>query len=699
MGHAIKNALRKRLCLGAAAFGLVLTGCATPDETVSTVGPMSSPPEKAPDAIGSDEPGRIFSDYRGAPEIIRGAGDGSDMARGAVFEDLNRNSVMDEGEPGLAGVMVSNGRDVATTGVDGTYVLPARDDMSVFVIQPAGYQVPHDGNWVPQFAYEHKPAGTPKTLRYGGLPATGLLPEVINFPLIAAGTGETFGCAVLGDTQTYANQDISFFRDSTVDDILDMPTDARPDCVLAVGDVMGDDLFLIPRMAEVISVLEAPQWWVHGNHDFDFDADFDEDSADSWRNLHGPAYYAYEIGNVMFIVLDNVVYPCSREDAELPGRESCVEDDRKRYNGRVTDHQMQFVEGVIEGTDPDKLIVFAHHIPFVSFADRTATAHQTDNVTDIYALVEGRAALSLSGHTHTMENMSPGDVYAGWSEAVGVEALPFRHIIAGAASGAWYNGDFDTFGVPMAIQRLGAPKGWLDLRFDGADYVETYFGANLDTDQRMWVSVNTPGFRTWFDEIMAWYDLSWEERDPIPPLNINDLPDVKILTPDDLAGGSYVTANVWAGTTDTDVTASVGGQELMFIPTQQAQGEESRMGAEWADPFATQRQLMVARWAFESRSGEERNQGWEAYKGSSFGPAAPQPQFSIANRSSHLWRARLPDDLPMGVHPITVTSTDRHGRDSQETIVIEVRAKRPQMRFDREHFFAFEDGAPVRLED
>jgi len=653
--------------------------------------------ETLPIAADEERAAALFEDYRGTPEVVRGEGSGGDQATGTVFVDTNRNGTQNAGERGLEGVKVSNGVDVVLTDTEGRYALPKRDDMAVFVIQPAGYQVPHNDNWVPQFAYQHKPNGSPKELRFGGLAPTGPLPAAINFPLIKVSDTASFNCAILGDIQAYANQEVGYFRDSTIDDLLDRnePTD----CTLAVGDVMGDDLGLIPRMAEVIGTLETPQWWVHGNHDFDFDADYDEDSADSWRALWGPNHYAFEIGDAVFIVLDNVVYPCSREDAELPGRESCVEDDRKRYNGRVTDHQMQFVEGVIEGTDPDKLIVFAHHIPFVSFADRTATAHQTDNVTDIYALVEGRAALSLSGHTHTLENMSPGDVYAGWSEAVGVEALPFRHIIAGAASGAWYNGDFDTFGVPMAIQRLGAPKGWLDLRFDGADYVETYLGANLDTDQRMWVSVNTPGFRTWFDEIMAWYDLTWEERDPIPPLNINDLPDVKILTPDDLAGGSYVTANVWAGTTDTDVTASVGGQELMFIPTQQAQGEETRMGAEWADPFATQRQLIVARWAFESRSGEERNQGWEAYKGSSFGPAAPQPQFSIANRSSHLWRARLPEDLPMGVHPITVTSTDRHGRDSQETIVIEVRAKRPQMRFDREHFFAFEDGAPVRLED
>jgi len=638
----------------------------------------------------------VFADYVAGPEIIRGEGDGGDTVRGVVFQDLNRNGRRDEGEPGVSGVKVSNGRDVVATQSDGGYSLPARSDMAVFVVQPSGYQVPHDDNWVPQIAYQHKPGGTPKTLRFGGLPDTGPLPEAINFPLIRTGVGDAFNCAVLGDTQTYANQEVSYFRDSTVDDLLGLEPGERPDCILAVGDVMGDDLGLIPRMAEVMSPLRAPQWWVHGNHDFDFDADFDEDSADSWRRLYGPAYYAFEIGDVLFIVLDNVVYPCSREDARLAGREFCVEGERKRYNARITDDQMAFVEGLLEHTGEDKLVVLAHHIPFVSFVDQTATAHQTDNVTDLYALLEGREALSLSGHTHTIENMSPGDRFEGWSGAVGVEALPFRHIIAGAASGAWYNGDFDTFGVPMALQRLGGPRGWLSLDFAGADYVETYFGSNLAADQRMWVSVNTPDFRDWFSAIMAWREDEQETRDPVPPRSILDLPDVKILTPGDLAGGSYLTANVWDGTSDTQVSARIGEIALDMEHTQPARGEGSKTGAQWADPFATQRQLSVARWAFESRSGIERNQGWEAYKGSRFGPAAPQPQFSIADRSSHLWRVRLPESLPMGVHGVTVTAIDRHGRESRETIVIEVRETRPEARFRSDVWNAFENGAPVR---
>ena len=661
---------------------LLLVACETTQAPLSPAGPTNA---------------SIFEDYQGEPEVVRrSTGTSGDSISGTVFVDSNRNGSQDRSELGLAGVKVSNGRDVVVTDADGYYTLPARDDMAVMVIQPSGYQVPHDEDWVPQFAYQHKPGGSPKPLRFGGLPDTGALPSEVNFPLIKTVSQQRFSCAILGDTQTYANQEIGYFRDSTVDDILDRPESEHPDCVLAVGDVVGDDLGLIPRMTEVVSTLEAPQWWVHGNHDFDFDADYDEDSADSWRRLYGPNYYAFEIGDVLFFAIDNVVYPCTKEDAELAGREFCVEDERKRYNARITDDQMTFIKGVLENTDDDKLVVFSHHIPFVSFVDQTTSAHQTDNVKELYAMVEGRRALSLSGHTHTAENFSPGDSFEGWKAQLYLDSLPFRHIIAGAASGGWYNGDFDVHGTPMSLQRMGAPRGWLQLDVQGNEYVDTYIGANMGRERRMWVSVNTPIFRSWYTQIMNWRDQPASERDPVPPLSINDLPDVKILTPRDLSRGTYITANIWHGSSDTKANLILGERTLPMQRTQEAKGEGAKIGAEWADPFAVQRQLSVARHALESRSGISRNQGYELFRGRSFGPQVPQPQSSIADRNLHLWRARLPEDLPLGVHVATVESTDRHGRVTRDTIVIEIREQLPPARFRKDVFEAFEDGPPVR---
>jgi N terminal of Calcineurin-like phosphoesterase len=95
---------------------------------------------------------------------------------GTVFEDLNKDGLYEEGrEPGIPGVMVSNGRDVVLTNVRGQYKLLNIYDhgknptepgaMTVFITKPAGYDVPVDADNVPQFFYYYIPDGSPPNVR------------------------------------------------------------------------------------------------------------------------------------------------------------------------------------------------------------------------------------------------------------------------------------------------------------------------------------------------------------------------------------------------------------------------------------------------------------------------------------------------------------------------------------------------------
>ncbi|MGJ3230598.1 MAG: calcineurin-like phosphoesterase C-terminal domain-containing protein [Oceanicaulis sp.] len=621
--------------------------------------------------------------YFGAPEVIRSGG-GGETITGVVFEDADRNSRLGEGEKGVAGVLVTNGLDWTRTDADGRYEIAVRADMDLSIVQPSDWRVPTDRRLVAQFSYTHKPGGTGYEMRYGGLSDTGPAPAAVNFPIIRNGAADaTFTCAIVGDSQTYSNQEVSWLRDGTITDMLAAGL-GSDDCALYVGDVVGDDLGLLDRLLEVGAMAGAPQWLVHGNHDFDFDARSDADSADSWRRIYGPNYYAFEMGEVLFVALDNVVYPCGPEDAAT-GHEFCAEGERPTYNGRVTETQLSWLEALIDQTPEDRLIVLAHHIPFVSFVDAGSNKHQTDNLDRIHAMLEGREALSLSGHTHTIENHAPGQLFEGWGENTGAGPLPFRHIIAGAASGAWYQGDFNVDGNPMALQRMGAPNGYLHMEFEGTDYTERYVGQRIDRARGQWVGVSTPDFRDWYTAIMDWRGEDPATRDSLPPLTVHDLPDTSILTPEELEGGVFVTANVWAGSAETQVRAMLpGGRVLEMTRTQAGEGEAPRIGADYADPVSTERQLTVGRYAYESRSGDPRAQGFELFQGSSFGPGAAQPQLVVADRNMHLWTARLPEDLPMGVHAITVTSEDRNGIVFEDTILVEVREARPPRFFRSE---------------
>lgn len=625
--------------------------------------------------------------WKGDIEVISNAGAApASTVSGIVFHDKNGDSRHQAGESGIPGVKVTNGLQVTVTDPNGRYALPVRPDMDLSVVQPAGWTVPVDERMIPQFAYIHKEKGSPKELRFGGIPATGPMPSTVNFPLRPHETGYSHRAAVIGDSQTYSNMEVGYFRDSTVKDLLNLDgTD--PAFLLYVGDVMGDDLGLLHRLLEVASTVGVPQWLVHGNHDLDFDAESDADSSDSWRNLYGPNYYAFEYGKALYVILDNVVYPCGPEDMQLPDREFCDNPERPTYNGRVPDRQMEWLENLLAATPEDRIVIFAHHIPFVSFADPDSTKHQTDNLMDIYNLVDGREALSLSGHTHTLENHAPGQMFDGWDRAVNIQGLAFRHIVAGAASGSWYNGDLNYRGVPMSFQRLGSPKGVLLLDIEGTQTAERYLGAGVSQDQAMWVSLNTPDFRNWYTTLVDWSrEASREERmTQAPPLSINDLGDNLLVRQDELVEGTWLTANIWAASAENSVRVSLNGADPVPMQrTQSGNGDSVRVGAEWADPFAAQRQLSVARFAYRSQSGNERNQGYEAFKGSRFGPAAPQPMGRLADRNMHLWRWKLPEDLPLGAHVAEVISMDRNGQISREQITFEIVTEEPALRWRHE---------------
>src|SRR5258708_2254751 len=106
--------------------------------------------------------------------------DGSQFeVTGIVFEDTSGTGKRRPDDPGIAGVLVSNGRDVVKTDRNGRYTLPLHDETIIFVIKPTGYAVPVDrGVMLPRFYYIHQPKGTPARLglRYRGIEPTGLLP-------------------------------------------------------------------------------------------------------------------------------------------------------------------------------------------------------------------------------------------------------------------------------------------------------------------------------------------------------------------------------------------------------------------------------------------------------------------------------------------------------------------------------------------
>lgn len=622
-------------------------------------------------------------DYVGDIEVVRTASARpQDTARGVVFEDRNRDSRHGRSERGLKGVSVTNGRDVVLTDAQGRYEIPAFDNMTLSITKPAGYDVPVDEHNFPQFFYHHLPQGSPD-LRFEGLPPTGPLPTAINFPLArSTNASQEFNCAVIGDTQTYSNREIGYLRDGVVEDLA--ARDDLDECgALLLGDLMGDDLGLYPHFKEVMSQADVPVRAVPGNHDLDFDATSNDHSKDTYRREIGPAWYSFDIGNVHFVGLDNVRYPCTPEDNADGKHEFCDDpENHPTYNGVIGEEQMTWLANDLAQVPQDKLVVVATHIPLVSYIDMNATKHQTDDANELYALLADRQALSVSGHTHTVESMTTGTSFAGWQEAVGVDQLPFPHVVSGAASGSWWGGDLDADGIPMSFARNGTPGGYAIFSFNDNQFTSSYDLTTLDDDQTIGLSLNSPRFRQWAEELREWEG----DTDDTPPVNINDLGDPNVVAADQLAE-TWMVANVYNGSKDTQVTAVIDdGEPLALEHTQPGQGEGINEGLEFADPFAMTRQLQVARHAFRSTSGDERTQGYERFRGRQFGPSDPRPEDEGTDQSPHIWRLQLPADLEQGAHTATVSTVDPIGGEHTQVVSFEVVDELPQQYFRTEVF-------------
>ncbi|HYM85310.1 MAG TPA: metallophosphoesterase N-terminal domain-containing protein, partial [Pseudoxanthomonas sp.] len=70
---------------------------------------------------------------------------------GRVWADANGNGMVDQGEKGVAGVKVSDGKRIVSTDAQGSYVLPLHEGhgQTLFVIKPAGYDFPTRDDGLP----------------------------------------------------------------------------------------------------------------------------------------------------------------------------------------------------------------------------------------------------------------------------------------------------------------------------------------------------------------------------------------------------------------------------------------------------------------------------------------------------------------------------------------------------------------------
>lgn len=255
--------------------------------------------------------------------------------------------------------------------------------------------------------------------------------------------GRVLRVALVGDPQVDDSTEMGYARRSVYRELrvrhdLDM-------CIF-LGDLVNDNMSLLPESVGVVDSLPYQCYMVPGNHDRDVYRDpkssmYRQRDLSTWRKVVGYVDTSFVRGNVRFVLMNNV----------RPSDSGMTD-----YVGGFTDRQKHWLDSVLNrgvgetrGRKPSRvgvtpaLTILATHIPFSQMKGRDS----------VLALVPDTSRLLLvSGHTHF--------VYRNDS---------FRELIVGAACGSWWRGVKDSDGIPYALQSCGAPRGYFvaDIHRDG----------------------------------------------------------------------------------------------------------------------------------------------------------------------------------------------------------------------------------------
>ena len=313
---------------------------------------------------------------------------------GVAFIDANGNGIRDNGERGLANVVVSNQDAVVATDASGVYRLPRGANSVLFVSVPDGYRTV-GGFW-------RRMDETTATVDFPLAPIT----RSREFTFIHA-SDTHIAPAVLARTQRFRA----------------LADSLNPAFVIITGDLVKDAL----RVGEAeaagyydlfrreVALFKSPVWTVPGNHE-NFGIERDKSKVSTAHPLYGrkmyhpyqgPDYYSFNFGGVHFVGLNTVGI------------------DDQWYYGHVDSPQLAWLERDLGLVPPTMPVVTFNHIPFFSsfegvrgYSDeppaptlitvngKTAFRHTVSNAGAVLAVLrKHRHELALGGHVHAGERI------------------------------------------------------------------------------------------------------------------------------------------------------------------------------------------------------------------------------------------------------------------------------------------------------
>ncbi|MEQ8486935.1 MAG: calcineurin-like phosphoesterase family protein [Pseudomonadales bacterium] len=415
--------------------------------------------------------GRVDKDSHGAS--------GGDIATGMVYLDRNGNGVRDPGERGIGGVSVSNGLDVVQTDATGRYRISLPAESILFISKPAEFEVPVNGDNLPQFYYIHYPDGTPPVadFEFPVIDPTGPLPAAIDFALLPGRKNvKAFRVMGFADPQARTEEFQDQVREDIVNGLVDNPFGAV--FGLVAGDVVDDNLDLYPRHIAMMGKIGIPLWNVPGNHDINFRAPDDRYSTQTYQRYFGPTDFSFNHGDVHFIGLDNVQY---KGDGQ--GRY-----DNTIYRGYLSPQQLEWLRNDLKYVPRDKLIVIMTHISLITYAldgqgERFALGDNINTVNFaelLEVLAPFQRVYAIAGHDTSNSWKVKVDHTHNWHGDWFI-----AHTLAEVRGNGWSSGPRDERDVRWATMQDGNPNGYYVMTFRGTEVQPRFIPAAGDPYRTM----------------------------------------------------------------------------------------------------------------------------------------------------------------------------------------------------------------------
>lgn len=361
---------------------------------------------------------------------------------------------------GIPNVVVSDGIKVTKTDTDGIYYLPsAKTNPFVFISIPGNYET-------------NVEQGLPKFFQLLTQPVNTV--ETKHFKLTPVDNTEHVILAMADLHLARRNNDITQFETGFLKDANDVIKSYEDKGIKVYGLTLGDltwdsfwydNEYFLDDYVTIMNKLNTTVFNIMGNHDNDpYYAD-DHNAENEFRKIIGPTYYSFNLGNVHYIVLDNVEY------INKGGSQGTIGD--RSYNAKVTNAQMEWLEKDLATVSKDTPIMVAMHVqlnnrPTLNSAGVPSSTFRIDNATELLAAFNNFDSVHfLTGHVHVNYN---------WENTPSI----MEHNTGAVCATWWWTGKNGYAG--NHICKDGSPGGYSIWEINDKDIKWQYKGIGYDKD-------------------------------------------------------------------------------------------------------------------------------------------------------------------------------------------------------------------------